>query len=95
LRAEIVVLGDEDTVYGFRLAGVKEGQVVNDSTVDEVKPRLDYEGKIIFISEDAASLLGGKVDELRRRNALQVIPGKNYKGVRDLIKDTIGFDINV
>ena len=93
LFRSVVVLGNQDTVDGFRLAGVGEAIQVDEDFDETMLEGLSQ--KLILVDEDAAGILGETMNELRRDNAVQAIPGREYKGVRDLIKDTIGFDVNV
>lgn len=94
MKTEIVVVGDPDTVYGFRLAGVDNTFVLIEG--DEAPPALvGMRDKLILASDAALKVLGDEADTLRNNNTVQEIPGKGYQGLNKIIKDTVGFDISM
>jgi vacuolar-type H+-ATPase subunit F/Vma7 len=92
---EIILVGDEDTVQGFKLAGVKRTHVINEENKDEVYDKIREEKAVILLSEEAESLLGERVEELRENTVVQVVPLKpgEYAVINELIRDTVGFDL--
>ncbi|HHQ45202.1 MAG TPA: hypothetical protein ENN13_03590 [Candidatus Altiarchaeales archaeon] len=95
MKREIVVVGGPDLTYGFRLAGVGETIIIDESDSTRVGELSRINGKIIFISQKALELAGGHAEILREKNIVQVIPANDYSTVKDLIKNTIGFDVHV
>ncbi len=100
---EIVVLGDEDTVVGFKLAGVRRALVANASNADEKFLELVADEKVglIILSEDTLKLFSQKTlkaIETLAKPVVVTIPGKTAKpaGVNSLalmIKKAIGVDL--
>jgi vacuolar-type H+-ATPase subunit F/Vma7 len=97
---KLVVIGDQDTVWGFALAGVG-GQIV--ATPQEAQRALDAaladaEVGIVLVTEDVAAMTGGRVDTLMVRSArplVIVIPGPggprpDRPTLSELIRQTIG-----
>jgi len=101
---EIVVLGDEETVIGFKLAGVRRAVVANESNADEKFNELVADSKVglIILSEDTRKLFSQKtlkVIETLAKPVVLTIPGKTTKptGVNPIalmIKKAIGVDLN-
>ncbi|MCX6695191.1 MAG: V-type ATP synthase subunit F [Candidatus Altiarchaeota archaeon] len=87
----LIVLGGRDAVSGMRLAGVRESYFVDKSNFSEVYEKVRDSDSMFFITEEAAKLLGPRVEELRSRTLVQVIPetAVKYSVIRDLIKDTV------
>lgn len=91
----IIVLGDRETVLGFRLSGVREAYVVDKDNAGEVYNKVKDSNALFFITSEVEQLLGPKVKELRGKTLVQVIPksGVEYPALRQLIKEAIGFDV--
>jgi len=87
----IVVAGAEDLV-GFKLAGVSETHLPDEEGLGGLLIEKDA---LIFITEDAASVLDDDMDGIMEKNIVQLIPSHNtqYDRVADIIKQTIGFDL--
>ena len=94
------VLGDEDTVLGFQLAGV-EGKVVREA--DEVREGLkeafaDQRFGIIIIPERLADLARHDVDQYTYKTSFPLIieipdrmgPVEGRGSVRDMIRSAVG-----
>jgi len=102
---KIIVLGDEDTVAGFKLAGVNEGYVVKTSReVEEVvtKALKDEEVAIIVATEEAIDLAPQAFQSIytRPRPAIVEIPTKmgskrKVDPIRELIRRAIGVEVRV
>ncbi len=97
------IIGDEDTVLGFELAGVtgvavektEEAEAAFDAALK------DPENGIIIITEEAASLIREKVDKLLFSSAFPLIveiPGSgsvraDRKDLRTLVNEAIGIKL--
>ncbi|MCJ7813525.1 V-type ATP synthase subunit F [bacterium] len=94
------VIGDEETVLGFRLVGV-EGRVVH--TPEEIHESLEYAFKmeelgVIIITERVASTIRSMVDQYIYKTTFPLIieiPDREGKmegrgTVRDLIRAAVG-----
>lgn len=93
---DIYLVGDEGAMTGFRLAGLDKTYSINEGNVDEVYDSLKDKDAVIMLTYSASTLLGDRVDKLRKRSFLLTIPdrpGEKYTTVRNLIKDTVGFDL--
>ncbi len=101
---EIAVLGDEETVVGFKLAGVRRAVVANASNADEKFNELVAKPEVglIILSEDTQKLFSQKTlkaIEMLAKPVVLTIPGKTARptGVNPLalmIKKAIGVDLN-
>ncbi len=100
---EIAVLGDEETVVGFKLAGVRRAVVANAQNADEKFLELTADEKVglIILSEDTQKLFSQKTlkaIETLAKPVVLTIPGKTVRptGVNPLalmIKKAIGVDL--
>lgn len=100
----IAIIGDQDTVTGFMLGGIKDGYPVKnaeeaDKTLEELV-RKDY--SIIIITEKIGDKLRDKIDSLTSERALPMIieiPDKagsierETDPLRELIKRVIGVEM--
>jgi V/A-type H+/Na+-transporting ATPase subunit F len=99
----LLVIGNQDAVWGFALAGVK-GEIVK--TVDELHAALDTaitggEVGIVLVTEDVANLARQRINTLiaRSLNPLFVeIPGPegpspDRPSLSELVQQTIGVKI--
>ena len=70
--SSIIVIGDVDTVTGFRLAGVKEAYVHEDAahTDEIIRSALTRDIGILIITERAAEDARPLVDRLRARKGI-------------------------
>jgi vacuolar-type H+-ATPase subunit F/Vma7 len=92
---EIYLLGDELTATGFRLAGVKS-YVLSERNREEVFNELKDKKAILVITQSASQMLGERVEKLKAKSLVLVIPekqGEEYLPVKNIIRDTIGFDL--
>jgi len=97
------VIGDEETVLGFRLVGV-QGTVVSNKQDAETaikKAREDEDLGVILITERTADLVRELVEELLYTTAFPLIleipdrrgPLKNRGSVRDIVKHAVGLSV--
>lgn len=90
--AEIAMVGDESTVLGLRLAGIKKGYVAGKENVEEVFRKAEGEADIVVIT-------AGLYSALKRKESDKVIIQLPDREVADLdvvgklVKDVIGFEI--
>ena len=97
------IIGDEDTVLGFELAGVSGAAV---DTADETDSAFsaaleDRNNGIIIITEDAADMIRERVDKYLFTAAFPLIleiPGSNSKktdrkDLRSLVNGAIGIKL--
>ncbi len=90
---EIYLIGDEDSVAGFRLAGVKNAMVIHKANIEEVYGRVKDEEAFILLTQNAFEILGERTEDLRRKSVVQVIPSEDYPGISRLIRHTVGFEL--
>jgi vacuolar-type H+-ATPase subunit F/Vma7 len=96
----MLVIGSEDAVWGFALAGVR-GQVVR--TSEELNLALDAAMankafKIVLVTEDVADLARQRVDTLKIRSTDPLVievpgpggPNPDQPSLSDVIRRTIG-----
>lgn len=95
---DIAVLGDEDTVLGFKLAGVTEGTIYEASTVKETIDR--YAGmRIIIMTEHVAEELRASGLMEHVKPVVAEIPGKQgssgtaLKNLGRLLEEAIGVQL--
>jgi vacuolar-type H+-ATPase subunit F/Vma7 len=90
--AEIALIGDEATVLGLRLAGIKKSYVAGKGNVDEIFRKAENEADIIVITS-------GLYNALKKRESDKIIiqiPDREVAEsdvVKKLVKDVIGFEI--
>lgn len=100
---DIFVIGDENTILGFSLIGIK-GKIVDSvkearSALEEAVNREDT--KIILITDQWAGQMREKVDEMKMKNEPLVmdIPGPSKaeekgRSLRALVEEAVGFKIS-
>jgi vacuolar-type H+-ATPase subunit F/Vma7 len=99
----MLVIGSEDAVWGFALAGVR-GQVVR--TGEEMNLALDTaladkQFKIVLVTEDVANLARQRVDTLKIRSTDPLVieipgpagPDPDQPSLGEIIRRTIGVKI--
>jgi V/A-type H+-transporting ATPase subunit F len=97
------VIGDEDTVLGFRLAGV-EGETVK--TPEEARDSLDRAFQrpgigVIIMTERTAESIRPQVDQLVYKSELPLIieipdlagPMEGRKTVKEMIRQAVGIQL--
>jgi V/A-type H+-transporting ATPase subunit F len=97
------VLGDEETVLGFRLAGIRGTVAERGEGLAEQFRRLISEEKanVVFITERLAAGIRPLVDTYRMRGTFPVVveipdaegPMPGRRSIADLIREAIGFQV--
>ena len=100
---KLLVIGNQDAVQGFALAGVR-GQIV--TTAEELNHALDTaladeEVGIVLVTEDVAALARRRVDTLMVRSAVPLVveipgpegPRPDRPPLSEVIRRTIGVRI--
>ena len=100
---KLVVIGNQDTVWGFALAGVG-GQIV--TTPQQVNQALDAvlgdpQVGIVLITEDVATMARQRVDTLMVRSTAPLVveipgpagPSAERPSLSELVRQTIGVRI--
>ncbi len=101
--AKLFLIGDEDTVLGFRLAGVR-GHVVKDTgEATDVfrKAAEDQEVSIIVITERIAEKIRPEIEHHMETGAMPFVveiadsqgPAPTRKSPSDLVREAIGISI--
>lgn len=99
----IHVLGDEDTVLGFRLAGIR-GTVAErgEGLAEQFRALVgEQQAKIVLITEDLAAGIRPLVDRYRMRGTFPVVveipdaegPLPGRRSIEELIRQAIGFQV--
>ncbi len=94
---DIVVIGDEDTVNGFRLAGVKRSFVADSKEVALRIIRENSDAGIIIITETLAEEMGD-IERLKKGKVPIIVEIPDKKGpiegrkerMRELIRKAVG-----
>ena len=97
------VLGDEETVLGFRLAGIRGTVAERGEGLAEQFRRLvgEEKAKVVFITERLAAGIRPLVDVYRMRGTFPVVveipdaegPMPGRRSIADLIREAIGFQV--
>ncbi len=95
------VIGDEDTVLGFSLAGISGVTVTNAEEAEAAweKVRDNRDVGVIIITEPAAGFIREKVDSLLYSDSFPLVveipePGKtSSRDLRALVNEAIGVSI--
>jgi V/A-type H+-transporting ATPase subunit F len=100
---KIIVLGDEDTVLGFRLAGVKEASVVTEKDADEKLQTAiaNSQAGIIIATQEIMRALSPKTRKQLATLSKPVvieIPGKRDQSepgqsINEMVKKAIGVEL--
>lgn len=103
--SEIAVVGDEDTVAGFRLAGLARVLVHRNAAQTEgfIREMMMQDVGVIVITDRVAAQIRGLLDRLRRekgrvKTILVEIPDKrgpveSEDGLQKMIRRVVGTDI--
>lgn len=97
------VIGDEETVLGFKLAGVPGKLARNEKEARESFQLVsaDSEVKIIIVNEKIAEKIRKELDEHSKKNEIPLIievpdkdgPFKNRPELKELLKASVGIKI--
>ncbi len=99
---KIAVIGDYDSVLGFKTLGMDIYPITNESQArDELKAAVESEYVIIYITEQFAAMIVDAIDEYKERKLPSIVPvptimSKNNYGMnqlRDAVKKAVGADI--
>lgn len=104
---EIALIGDRDTVYGFRLAGIRKTFLMEETSRDireTLKGLFSDNIGIILLTEKVADEIGNILEEANRFRKgimpiiLEIPDGsgplpEKIDPMRELIKRTVGFEI--
>ncbi|MDR2830414.1 MAG: V-type ATP synthase subunit F [Methanobrevibacter sp.] len=104
MKSSVAVIGDIDTVTGFKLAGVKKGHIVNndDEAENALTGLINDELSIIIITEKIADSIREHINKKIGSNVLPMIieiPDKSGSFEREsdpmseLIKRVIGVEM--
>lgn len=92
---EIAVIGDIDTVLGFKLARVRDAFIFDESTVEEIIEKTkDF--KILVVTETAGAFIRSKKLDSKTHAVLVEVPDKHgsqghaLKNISRLFEDAIG-----
>ena len=98
-------IGDEDTVHGFRLAGVEGDIVLNapEALTALTKTTEQSDVAIIVLTDDIAGQLKAQVDQIRferERPLILEIPGQRgaahtRKSLRQIVQEAVGLSMDV
>lgn len=101
--SKIIVLGDQDTVLGFHLAGVVDAKAVRAGAEDEAvgEALANPEAGILVITQETLAALSHKTKKILAATAKPVvieIPGKRAvevpgQRISDLVKKAIGIEL--
>lgn len=98
----IIALGDEETVTGFRLAGVSSAKAVDIKNIDEEFEKIASEKEVIIITEKFASRIRDKIEKIQERGKPVIVEIPDKEGsvgytkekINALIKRVIGMDMS-
>ncbi len=103
MKDAIAVVGDSETVLGFRLAGIQKTFEANDDADAVITAALSAEGiGILIVSQDVFETASAKVRKSAddsTKPVVVVIPGKKTRNAQgsanlaQLVKRAIGVDI--
>lgn len=95
---DICILGDEDAVLGFKLAGVIEGEIFDESRAEEIVDKYK-ESKILIATEDVAQYLRENRLHKKIQGVLIEIPDKKgskgyaIKEISKLFESAVGVQL--
>jgi vacuolar-type H+-ATPase subunit F/Vma7 len=92
------VIGDELTVTGFRLAGMKKAIKADEDSVSQLLMDSQGSGDIILITQSLARHAQREIEMIRRKGIVLIeIPDRGGIGGEDimqkLVKEAVGFDL--
>jgi len=99
---KIGVIGDKDSILGFKTLGVTTFSVTNaDAALSVLKQVVKEDYAVLFITEELAQHLSEPIGELNRRFLPVVVPIPNNKGtlgigmnrIKESVEKAIGADI--
>ncbi len=92
MKQDIIVVGEEEEIAGYRLAGVSKTYTPN---ARDLMEKLSDGSSIILITSKAKKALKKQLEGITKKSIIQEIPewDKPYTAVEDIIRDTVGFDL--
>jgi vacuolar-type H+-ATPase subunit F/Vma7 len=91
------LIGDELTVTGMRLGGLKNVHIATEETVGEVLKKVSEKARITVITRNLAIFAKKDIEKLRKLDKIIVeVPDRSGGGedfVDQLVKDVIGFEL--
>ena len=105
-RSGIACVGDEDTVIGLRLAGVKKAEIINDPK--EAKEKILYFAKskevgVLILTEEIVGENQDLINKLIEKPFPIIVEIPSSKGhiskerdtLKELVKKAVGIDLNI
>jgi vacuolar-type H+-ATPase subunit F/Vma7 len=94
---ELYLIGDDLTVTGFGLAGVKKAFKATPESIGKILNEIKEEADIIVITNALYETAEDKIEKIRSTGKIVIkIPDRSGGGediVSKLIRDTVGFEI--
>jgi vacuolar-type H+-ATPase subunit F/Vma7 len=94
---ELYIIGDDITVTGFGLAGVKKAFKATPESVSKILNEIKEEAEIIVITNALYEAAEDRIEKIRSLGKIVIkIPDRSGGGediVSKLIRDTVGFEI--
>lgn len=92
------LIGDELTVTGLQLAGLKKAVKANPSNVASMIKQVPDNQEIILITQSLSQHASAEIDMLRRKGIIVIeIPDNSGTGgediTRKLVREAVGFDL--
>jgi V/A-type H+-transporting ATPase subunit F len=98
---QILVIGDEDTVTGFRMAGVQGTIVRNEQEAHEaIREAAGHREAVIIVQQRTAEMVREEIDDIRYGTDLPLIvevpgiegPSEQGPSLFRLIRETVGIE---
>ena len=91
---KVFVIGDEITVTGLKLAGMKDSHVATPETVGSVLDKVS-ESEIIVITHSLYQTARKRIDKMKDKIVIETpdAKGGGEDVVNKIIRDVIGFEI--
>lgn len=94
---KMYLVGDELTVTGFKLGGIKKTYIADKKNVSQVLGTVDPSARIILVTNSLAVHALDAINKLKKQEKIVVtIPDRTGGGDDELdrlIKEAIGFDL--
>lgn len=91
------LIGDELTITGMRLSGLKNVHLANEKNVSEVLKEISKTARITLITQELAKHVKKDIEKLRKADKVILeIPDRSGGGedfVDKLVREVIGFEI--
>ena len=94
---QIYLIGDQLTVTGFGLAGIKNTYVANPENIKQILDEVKDEADVIAVTNNLYEYAEDKIKKLQSTGKIITrIPdrsGSGGEGITKLMRDVIGFDL--